>query len=90
MSGRTAILALLVAGVAVLNTACEPINPCDEYVDYMCACHAEGDDGYDCETLVNTYENADPELQDDCQVALDDQIDQDDAEGLVCAADTGI
>lgn len=90
MSSRFLVVALACVGVAVLNTACEPINPCDEYVDYMCSCHTEGDDGYDCETLSNTYENADPELQDDCQVALDDQINQDDTEGVECSTDTGV
>ncbi|MCB9742928.1 MAG: hypothetical protein H6741_05455 [Alphaproteobacteria bacterium] len=83
----TALAALFVA------VACfEPANPCDEYVDYICDCHADDDrPGYDCQTLRRTYENADADLQTDCQIAYDEQLDVDADEGFVCAGggDTG-
>jgi len=72
------LAALLLASL----TACEP-NPCNDYVDYMCACH-EGDTGVDCADLQNTYANADSALQDSCAIALDDQQATDDENGLVC------
>ncbi|MCB9760647.1 MAG: hypothetical protein H6739_12465 [Alphaproteobacteria bacterium] len=84
-------LAAAILGLVGLGAACEPADPCDEYVDYICTCHAEDDrPGYDCETLRITYQNANPELQDDCQVSLDDQVDQDAEEGFQCAGDTGL
>ena len=66
-----------------LTVGCEP-NPCNDYVDYMCACHDQ-DPGVDCQALRNTYANADSALQDSCARALDDQQAVDDNDtGLVC------
>lgn len=62
---------------------CEETDPCDEYVDYMCECHAN-DEGFDCQALRNTYADADPAVQDQCAVALREQEDADAANGYVC------
>ena len=70
------------AALLLLAAACEP-NPCDDYVDYMCDCH-DGEAGVDCETLENTYANADVDLQDECAIALEDQQDEDAANGVEC------
>lgn len=64
--------------------ACEPVTPCDDYVDYMCTCHAD-DTGVDCDELNLTYAGADPDVQDECAVKLDGQQAEDDAAGLTCA-----
>ncbi|MCB9777258.1 MAG: hypothetical protein H6742_01675 [Alphaproteobacteria bacterium] len=72
-------------GLALL-TGCEP-DPCSDYVDYMCDCH-DGDGDVSCQTYENTYANADADLQDECAIALEDQIDEDDANGVECASDT--
>lgn len=69
--------------VAVGLVACdEAANPCDDYVAYMCDCHPE----VDCDELTATYADAAPAVQDQCIVELEDQQDQDDADGLVCDA----
>ncbi len=71
---------------ALAATACVS-DPCQDYVDYICQCHAD-DPAYDCETLRTTYENADAELQDECSLALSEQQAQDEADGIVCATGT--
>ena len=77
----------LASGTLAVLVSCVPTSPCDEYVDYICDCHADDDrPGYDCDTLRVTYQNADPELQDECQVALNEQQDEDVAEGYSCDA----
>jgi hypothetical protein len=63
---------------------CEIPQPCDDYVDYMCTCHADDAD-FDCEELQSVFADADPALQDQCSIDLADQQDQDDADGLDCA-----
>lgn len=81
MTGRIAATAL---GLAML-VGCEP-DPCLDYVDYMCDCHPE----VDCDTLANTYANADADLQDACAIELEDQQDADAEAGLECGTgDTG-
>ncbi len=74
-------LALVVVGFVACD---EPVNPCDDYVAYMCDCHAE----VDCAELTATYADASPSVQDQCTVALEDQQDQDDVDGLVCDVST--
>jgi hypothetical protein len=74
---RPAVLALLWVA------ACEPGDPCADYVDYMCACHAS-DTGVDCDALAATYEEAGPAVQDECAVLLDEQEEVDQAAGVVC------
>lgn len=75
-----------VAGVLGILLACEPVQPCDEYVDYMCDCHAN-DTGVDCSTLKATYEDADQNVQDECSVLLDEQESADQRAGE-CATTT--
>ena len=65
-------------------TGCEPIPPCEDYVDYMCACHAE-DTGVDCQDLQDTYSGADPDVQDECNVLLNEQESQDQEAGETCS-----
>ena len=67
--------------VALLLVACEPIEPCDEYVDYMCACHAED---ASCDELSATYSDAGAAVQDECAVLLDEQEAEDLDAGLEC------
>ncbi len=72
---------------ALLLVACEDTGgPCEEYVDYMCACHTD-DDG--CGDLQTIYEDADADLQDECVIALDEQEDADLESGFECGTDTG-
>lgn len=66
--------------------ACEPVQPCDEYVDYMCRCHAD-DTGTNCDALATTYQDASPNVQDECAALLNDQEDADHDAG-VCAGST--
>lgn len=61
--------------------ACEPVQPCDDYVDYMCSCHGET---ADCDELSLTYAGADPDVQNECAVLLDQQQEEDDAAGVTC------
>ncbi len=68
--------------------ACGDTNSCDDYVDYVCECHAE-DPAYDCEALQTTYEDADDQLQDECSIILADLEDQDEQDGTGCLTDTG-
>ena len=68
------------AALALGMVACDPANPCDEYVDYMCDCHPE----VSCEELTLTYENPDPGVQDECAVQLDQQEEDDAAAGATC------
>ena len=70
-------------GFLALGVACIPADPCGDYVDYMCECHAD-DDGFDCEELRDTYAAADADLQDQCTIDLGDQEAEDDATGA-CA-----
>ena len=48
--------ALAAVGLALLG-ACVTTDACDEYVDYMCECHADDPD-YDCNTLRIIYQDA--------------------------------
>lgn len=67
-----------------LSLACEETNLCDDYADYMCACHAD-DEGFDCAELRATLAGADPATQDQCLIDLEDQQAEDEADGLDCA-----
>ncbi len=70
-------LGVLASGLA-LWVGCDAPQPCDEYVDYMCDCHAEE---VDCETLRQTYADAAPAVQDQCAIDLSDQEQADVASG---------
>jgi len=74
--------------LTALSLACSDSNSCDDYVDYVCECHAD-DPAYDCAALQTTYEDADDALQDECSIILADLEDQDDADGTGCITDTG-
>ncbi len=54
-------------GVVLGTVGCEVTDPCQEYVDYICACH-DGEEGYDCEELRQTYADPDAELQNQCEL----------------------
>jgi hypothetical protein len=69
--------------VAALG-ACETEDPCQEYVDYVCACH-DGEAGYDCEELRDTYADPDPELQNQCELDRAALEEEDRANGVECA-----
>lgn len=84
---------LLIGSFALVLTgfilACAESEPCDEYVDYICDCHAE-DPAYDCESLRTSYETADDSLQDECSIALANLEEQDERDGVGCVTeDTG-
>lgn len=83
---------LILAGALVGLTAClDIVSPeaCDDYVDYICDCHAD-DPEYDCEELRIVYQDAEGEELTDCQIALDEVQDEDDAAGDDCELDTGV
>jgi hypothetical protein len=82
---RIPVVALMLLFVAA---TCEEL-PCDDYVDYMCACH-DADPGFDCEELELALEDADPDLQDQCEIDLAEQEADDADAGLECeVGDTG-
>lgn len=78
---RRALLAALTLGALAL-TACE-IEPCDDYVDYMCSCH-DSEEGFDCAELTEIYVDAEPNVQDQCAIDLGDQKQTDEDEGVEC------
>ena len=77
---RRFIFGLLLAAPLV---GCESDEPCQEYIDYICACH-DGEEGFDCAQLEETFGDADADLQDECSINLDEQKDQDKADGVDC------
>ncbi len=72
----------LVAGLIGCLIACGD-ESCDEYVDYMCECHAD-DPEFDCEEIRRTYSSDDPDTLDQCQIDLADQRDEDADNELDC------
>ena len=65
--------------------ACSLEEPCQDYIDYMCRCHAEeGDTGQTCDDYTATYSGADADLQDECVLALEDQQSLDEEAGNDC------
>ncbi len=78
------IRALPFLSVVVGAAACdEPSDPCDRFIDYICACH-DGDGGVSCADLEATYGAADPDVQDECAVLLSDQQGADNDNGVEC------
>lgn len=72
-------------------TGCfEEKDYCTEYVDYMCDCHND-DSNYDCATQQAIYDDASFEQQTECALSLDEQLVEDDDNGLDCelGSDTG-
>lgn len=76
-------IVLIAAAFVAIAADCELTQPCDEYVDYMCSCHAD-DPGFDCAEFRAAFSGADPALQDQCAIDLAAQEEQDQADGLVC------
>ena len=73
---------LLFSAVSLSPLGCF-YEPCDEYVDYLCACH-DDDPEYDCASLRRSYADAEPEAQDYCAIELDNVQEEDEANGLEC------
>lgn len=73
------------AAAAALATGlgCDTEDPCQDYVSYVCDCHAD-DPEYDCEQIRTTYEGADADVQAECASALQDLEDADQAAGETC------
>ena len=74
-----------------LSGAClEEKDHCEEYVEYMCDCHADDPD-YDCANLQSIYAETDLEQQNECAITLDEQLQEDLDEGKDCevGGDTG-
>jgi hypothetical protein len=71
--------------MALWMAGCETEDPCQEYVDYVCQCH-DGEEGYDCEELRATYADPDPELQNQCELDRAALEQQDQENGVECAA----
>ncbi len=80
MKVRARIALASIAAVALSGCFYEP---CDDYVDYLCTCHAD-DPQYDCEVLEASYLDAEPEIQDQCAIDLADVQEEDDDAGLEC------
>ena len=88
MSYKSHILILL----SIFTGGCIELaeDSCSEYVNYMCNCHSD-DPNYNCSELKVTYENPDASTQEQCALDLDDQIYEDEQEGLSCDLnDTGL
>jgi len=68
--------------LAVGFMACEDKDHCDEYVDYICDCHADDPD-FNCDEQRSIYEEASLDQQNECAIELDnqEQSDQDNGEG---------
>ena len=60
-------------------------NPCTDYCDYICDCHA-GEADFDCENCYTVYGGTDASTQDECQTSLADQKSQDEQEGHTCGS----
>jgi hypothetical protein len=81
---------LFVSTLLIGAVACTELEPCDDYIDYMCACHdstdaVEGEDSeVNCDELLQTLGTADPEVQSQCAIDLSEQQAEDSEEGLEC------
>jgi hypothetical protein len=87
---RRALLFAALPLTGLMTIGCTVENLCDDYVNYMCDCHDGGTDQYgeavDCSEYQTVYENADQDLQLECQDELDAQIDYDADQGTECEA----
>jgi hypothetical protein len=77
---RSLILLTSIAVGTVALVGCDAPEPCDRYIDYMCACHSEEA----CSDAEDTLAGADPDVQDQCAIDLDAQQAADDQDGLTC------
>jgi hypothetical protein len=67
-------------------------DPCQDYCDYICTCHA-GEAEFDCDQCLTEYDGSDPALQDECETTLVDLQNEDEANGTGCESggdDTGL
>lgn len=74
-----------------LSVAClEDKDYCEEYIDYICDCHADDPD-YDCDSLQSIYAESTLEQQNECSLTLDEQQQDDVDDGVECEIgdDTG-
>jgi hypothetical protein len=79
------VFASVVAASATF-AGCSDEDPCQDYIDYVCNC----EDQEACDETTNTYSDADAKLQDECQIALEDQQAADEEAGTECSgSDTG-
>lgn len=61
-------------------------DPCQDYCDYICDCHA-GEAEYDCDSCRTSMESSDPALQDECETELVALQDADQDAGTGCFSD---
>ena len=80
----------ILSSIVFLTGCFEEKDYCTEYVDYMCDCHADASN-YDCTTQQAIYDDASFEQQTECALSLDEQLVEDDDNGLDCelGSDTG-
>ena len=82
MRGVLWLLPPLMLAAVFLVPACL-YDPCDDYVDYICTCH-DGDPDFDCDEFRTIYDEAPPDVQDQCLTELNIQMDEDEAANLEC------
>jgi hypothetical protein len=75
---------LIMSAVLCSALACDEMEPCEDYIDYMCACH-EAEADFSCAELEQTLSEAEPDVQSQCAIDLVDQQDEDEVDGLECA-----
>ncbi len=78
-------LVVIVFGFVALGAECEIDQPCQDYVDYVCACHADDPD-FNCAEIRTAFSDAGQTLQDQCAIDLDELQEEDDIAGLECIA----
>jgi hypothetical protein len=75
---------------ALFLSACGDLvsNPCQDYVDYVCECHAD-DPNIDCETVRAANANAGPDQYVDCEIEHTALLEVAAQMGSTCEDDTG-
>ena len=63
-------------------------NPCQDYVDYVCECHAENPE-LDCETIRAAHANAGADLHADCRIEHEALLQSEASLGGGCSVDEG-
>ena len=81
-----ALIRIAVAGIGGVACADLSENPCQDYVDYVCECHADNPD-LDCETVREVHINAGVDLYEDCRVEHEALIQADEDLGTGCASE---
>jgi hypothetical protein len=70
---KRALMIGAAAGLLAIGFACEPLNACDEYVNYLCDC----DQDINCDELRGELTDASQDRQDECQAQMACYNDQD-------------